>query len=135
PVSDSASSTSFSLRKKACGTESVNHQRLINHRNTLLAHNDLTPHREVVAFSSAGILKRPLVTEGRSPINRKGITEVRELFKVQAERMDPALLELTERLEKLEHWDPDTQRSGSHRRRLGPYWAPPEGGVQLGGRG
>jgi hypothetical protein len=44
--------------------------------------------------------------------------------------MDPALLELTERLEKLEHWDPDTQRSGSHRRRLGPYWAPPEGGFQ-----
>jgi hypothetical protein len=34
------------------------------HRNTLLAHNDLTPHQEVVAFSSGGILQSSVGDRG-----------------------------------------------------------------------
>ena len=49
------------------------------------------------------------MTEGRSPINYEGIAQVRELFTIQDERLNTALLELTERLERLEQWEPDTK--------------------------
>jgi hypothetical protein len=39
---------------------------------------------------------------------------VRELFEVQQRRMNAALLELVERLEKLEKWEPDTQVRLTH---------------------
>jgi hypothetical protein len=85
------------------------HVRLLEHRRTLLAHNDLSPHREVVVFPSWGILRSPAITEGRSPISLAGIREVAKLFRIQDERMDDALRELVERLEKLEGWTPDQQ--------------------------
>ena len=69
----------------------THHVRLIEHRNTLLAHNDLTPHREVIAFSSGGVLAAPLVTEGWSPLNLDGIRQVTELFQIQDERMNAAV--------------------------------------------
>jgi hypothetical protein len=95
------------------------HRRLLEHRKTLLAHNDLTPHREVVVFASGsrigeGVLKRPVVTEGRSPINFDGIREVRELFAFQEERMNAELLELSASLEELEKWEQGAQVRLTH---------------------
>jgi hypothetical protein len=88
------------------------HARLLDHRKTLLAHNDLSPHRAVVVFptgfvlESGEVVRRAVPTEGRSPIALEGIREVSELFAIQEERMMERCLDLVRRLEEVEGWDP-----------------------------
>jgi hypothetical protein len=55
------------------------HLMLLDHRNKLLAHNDLTPHRVAVAWPSFQD-GRPAIVEKRSPINADGVRDARELF-------------------------------------------------------
>ena len=85
------------------------HTRLLDYRSTLLAHNDLSPHREVVVFPSGSLLNKPMVTEGRSPIGVEGIREVRELFRLQDERLGVEIQDLARQLEALEGWTPDQE--------------------------
>jgi hypothetical protein len=86
------------------------HDRQIERRNTLLAHNDLSEHRGVVVFTKGAFLPaRPTVTEERSPINVAGVAALRQLFKYQEERMWKAAYELVDRLAEAEQWPPTAE--------------------------
>jgi hypothetical protein len=83
------------------------HDRQIERRNSLLAHNDLTEHRDVVIFTTGAFLDdRPTVTEERSPINVAGISGLRELLKYQEDRMWEAAYSLLDKLAEAEQWPP-----------------------------
>jgi hypothetical protein len=77
------------------------HDRLIEYRHGLLAHTDLSPHREVVVFPSGGPLRVPFVTERRFPVGLNGIQEIRNLFGFQEERFSAEALELVKRSKHL----------------------------------
>ena len=79
------------------------HKRLIEHRNTLLAHNDLTPHRVSLVWPDFHE-GRPAILEGRSPINAVGVTEARELFKFQQDRFGEHAQSLAGRLQEMLGW-------------------------------
>lgn len=83
------------------------HKSLVGYRNTLLAHNDLSPHRFVVAFPGGGVLNEPVVTEGRSPIDHEGIRQAKELFEAQDERLGEESAKLATQLQEIEGWPPD----------------------------
>lgn len=83
------------------------HDRLLEHRHTLLAHTDVSPHRKVVVFPAGSLLKAPLATEARSYVDKDGIRGVRDLFKFQEERLAKASVPLLVRLQDVEGWDPD----------------------------
>lgn len=76
------------------------HERLIQTRHSLLAHNDSTIHRATVVFGSGVFGEIPSVTEGRSPVEIGGIANVRGLFAFQLERIGPGCRELLDRLVK-----------------------------------
>jgi hypothetical protein len=83
------------------------HKRLLRMRDTLLAHNDLTPHRRVLFFTTGAMLDdRPTVTEGRAPVNLPGIDELQGLFSYQDARFADECEELARRLEELEEFPP-----------------------------
>ena len=79
------------------------HLMLLNHRNKLLAHNDLTPHRVVFAWPDFNE-GRPAVVEARSPINADGVRDSRELFKFQELRFAEHVQLLAERLQTTLGW-------------------------------
>jgi len=79
------------------------HIRLLDHRNKLLAHNDLTPHRAMFVWPEFKDGKAAVI-EARSPINATGVTEARELFDFQHERFSEHAQGLADRLQKLLGW-------------------------------
>src|SRR5687767_10363749 len=56
------------------------HDRLIDYRHRLLAHNELSPHREVEIWPAGHVLDEPTVHEARAAIDLRGIVEARRLF-------------------------------------------------------
>lgn len=79
------------------------HLMLLNHRNTLLAHNDLTPHRVVLVWPSFEDGK-PAVLEARSAVNAEGVRDSRELFKFQEARFGDHVQLLASRLQAELGW-------------------------------
>jgi hypothetical protein len=83
----------------------AHHDKLLDHRRALLAHNDLTEHRATVIWTrGAWHEDRPAHFEARSPINAPGIVEARELFRYQRERFDAGLGELLAQLQGMLGW-------------------------------
>jgi hypothetical protein len=78
------------------------HQRLIDFRNGLVAHNDATTHRVTKVFPRGEIMRgSATVVEGRSPIHTAGIKEARVLFQYQVERLSEHGGKLVNELDKL----------------------------------
>jgi hypothetical protein len=85
----------------------AHHEQLLERRNTLLAHNDLSPHRATVVWTRGAFhADRPVVLEARSPINAAGITEARKLFNYQRERFTERLEHLINELQQILEWPP-----------------------------
>jgi hypothetical protein len=80
------------------------HDRLIEYRRTLLAHTDNPSRRRVAIFTRGYFSDRPVVTEGRSGIDTRGIANVIELVKFQEERFRRATDEIAARLHNLASW-------------------------------
>jgi len=79
------------------------HRLLIDARNTLLAHNDLTPHRTpLVLLKWLG--DKPAVTEQRTAIQAAGIPITRELCTFQQTRFSTRAREIAEELQKSLGW-------------------------------
>jgi hypothetical protein len=73
-------------------------------RNTLLAHNDLTPHRGVLIITRGAFGPKASAKSERATLNLVGVAEVRGLFAFQGERLDRHLAELVELLRDAEGW-------------------------------
>jgi hypothetical protein len=85
------------------------HLQMLDKRNSLLAHNDLTEHRASVIWTRGALLDdRAAIVEARSPINTAGVAEVRELFTFQEERFGEHLQRLIEILQAELGW-PDAR--------------------------
>jgi hypothetical protein len=80
------------------------HERLIELRRKLLAHTDDPSSRRIAIFTRGYFGDKPVVTEGRAPVNVAGIGEVIELLRVQEERLSKARDELAIRLQDLVPW-------------------------------
>ena len=86
----------------------ANHTMLIQHRNTLLAHNDLTAHRTTIVWPSF-VEGRATVLEARSPLKSEGARQARELCQFQQTRFGAHVQDLVERLVEQLGWQPDTE--------------------------
>jgi hypothetical protein len=80
------------------------HRQLVDFRNRLLAHNDLTDKRRTAALLGLGEEGRPAITEARSPIGGKGIVEVRDLCEFQESRFGAAVKTLADTLQMTLKW-------------------------------
>jgi hypothetical protein len=81
----------------------VTHARLLDARDTLLAHNDLSPHRATVVWPEY-MDGRPAITEARSAIDAAGVGIVRELCDFQEERFGNRVQELATILQTTLGW-------------------------------
>jgi hypothetical protein len=87
----------------------AHHDRLLEQRHTLLAHNDRTEHRAAIVWTRGGWHEdRAASLEARSPVNAPGIVEVRELFAYQEERFQTGVEELADELQTILRW-PDAR--------------------------
>jgi hypothetical protein len=87
----------------------THHDRLLNKRHTLLAHNDRTEHRAAIIWTrGAWHDDKAAVVEARSPVNAAGIAEVRELFAYQERRFGHGVHELADELQAMLDW-PDAR--------------------------
>jgi hypothetical protein len=84
------------------------HKTLIDHRNTLLAHNSVTGHRNPIVWPDFHQGK-PSVMEARAPINANGAVEARELFDFQEKRFRDRVQELAIELQELLGWKAGTE--------------------------
>jgi hypothetical protein len=83
------------------------HRQLLELRNSLLAHNDLSSHRATMVWTKGAFHPdRALPVEARSPISAAGAIEVRELFTFQRDRFTTRLDELVDKLQELLDWPP-----------------------------
>ena len=81
----------------------IRHDHLIEVRNTLLAHNDLSQHRTMLAWPRFHN-DQPAIVEARSPIKAQGAREVRELFRFQEKRFGVAAQQLANHLQEQLAW-------------------------------
>lgn len=77
------------------------HERLLELRHGLLAHNDETGHRGTVVFGSGAFFDHPAATEQRASVQAAGMPSLRELFRFQDERMGEGVLSLARTYEEL----------------------------------
>lgn len=80
------------------------HRRLLEVLNTLLAHNDLSPHRATLVWPRF-VDGRPAIAEGRSPVQRAGIQITRELCAFQEERFGARAQQLAAMLQEALGWE------------------------------
>lgn len=85
------------------------HDRLIEYRNRLLAHNDASPHREVEIWPAGHMLDEPVVMEARAAIDLCGIAAMPRLFEYQEERMNEVQRAILNELQARERWPPDRE--------------------------
>ena len=79
------------------------HDLLLEVRDTLLAHNDTSRHRDTIVMPD-WMDGKPVVTEGRSPIDAAGVPVARELFRFQHDRFSVAAEALAIRLQDSLGW-------------------------------
>jgi hypothetical protein len=85
------------------------HDRLIDYRHRLLAHNEASPHREVEIWPAGQMLDEPVVREARAAIDLRGIAAMQRLFEYQEERMDEVQRAILNELQAREQWPPDRE--------------------------
>jgi hypothetical protein len=85
------------------------HNRLIEYRNKLFAHNDLTPFRSVIVFTRGTFDDAASAHAERSTLNLAAVRRLRGLFSFQRERLKAHQGRLLARLERLEAWPPATE--------------------------
>lgn len=81
----------------------VTHDRLLEARDTLLAHNDVSPHRVTVVWPDF-VDGKPAITEARSAIDAAGVVIARELFQFQHARFGERVQELGAQLQTVLGW-------------------------------